>query len=353
MASNGTNRSLLSGLVDPTPPKSNENTSKIRRYRRCKSAPTADFLPAEIGLNNLQRSASIFGKPHPHYLRMAAYLGVYLSAGTICFYSVKSQITGKKTNGIVDSIYFCIVTMTTVGYGDLVPNSVLAKLLACAFVFAGMGLGGIMLSKAADYLVEKQEILLIKALHRRQKLGPMDMQKEVETNGLRYKCILFLIIISVLIIVGTVVLALVEGMDFVDAFYCVCSTITTLGYGDKSFSTTGGRSFAIIWILTSTISLGRFFLHIAELNTLKRQKKLVNWVLNRRMTAIDLEAADLDGDGDVSAAEFIIYKLREMGKICQEDISPILKEFEDLDVDQSGTLSTSDITLAQNPQTNS
>ncbi|KAJ0101696.1 hypothetical protein Patl1_03960 [Pistacia atlantica] len=164
MASNGTNPSLLSGLVDPTPPKSNENTSKIRRYRRCKSAPTADFLPAEIGLNNLQRSASIFGKPHPHYLRMAAYLGVYLSAGTICFYSVKSQITGKKTNGIVDSIYFCIVTMTTVGYGDLVPNSVLAKLLACAFVFAGMGLGGIMLSKAADYLVEKQEILLIKAL---------------------------------------------------------------------------------------------------------------------------------------------------------------------------------------------
>ncbi|KAJ0102038.1 hypothetical protein Patl1_03959 [Pistacia atlantica] len=153
----------------------------------------------------------------------------------------------------------------------------------------------------------------------------MDMQKEVETHGLRYKCILFMIIISVLIIVGTVVLALVEGMDFVDAFYCVCSTITTLG---------------------------RFFLHIAELNTLKRQKKLVNWVLNRRMTAIDLEAADLDGDGDVSAAEFIIYKLREMGKICQEDISPILKEFEDLDVDQSGTLSTSDITLAQNPQTN-
>ncbi|KAJ0045000.1 hypothetical protein Pint_03872 [Pistacia integerrima] len=261
MASNGTNPSLLSGLVDPTPPKSNENTSKIRRYRRCKSAPTADFLPAEIGLNNLQRSASIFGKPHPHYLRMAAYLGGYLSAGTICFYSVKSQITGKKTNGIVDSIYFCIVTMTTVGYGDLVPNSVLAKLLACAFVFAGMGLG--------------------------------------------------------------VVLALVEGMDFVDAFYCVCSTITTLGYGDKSFSTTGGRSFAIIWILTSTISL-----------------------------AIDLEAADLDGDGDVSAAEFIIYKLREMGKICQEDISPILKEFEDLDVDQSGTLSASDITLAQNPKTN-
>lgn len=52
-----------------------------------------------------------------------------------------------------------------------------------------------------------------------------------------------------------------------------------------------------------------------------------------------------------STAEFIIYKLKEMGKVCEEDISPVLKEFEDLDVDQSGTLSTSDIILAQNPQT--
>lgn len=36
-----------------------------------------------------------------------------------------------------------------------------------------------------------------------------------------------------------------------------------------------------------------------------------------------------------------------MGKISQDDISLLLEEFEDLDVDQSGTLSVSDITLAQ------
>ncbi|GLT62592.1 hypothetical protein SLA2020_352150 [Shorea laevis] len=51
-----------------------------------------------------------------------------------------------------------------------------------------------------------------------------------------------------------------------------------------------------------------------------------------------------------SAAEFIIYKLKEMGKISQEDILLILEEFEDLDVDQSGTLTASDIKLAQSSQ---
>lgn len=51
------------------------------------------------------------------------------------------------------------------------------------------------------------------------------------------------------------------------------------------------------------------------------------------------------------AAEFIIYKLKEMGKITQEDIRLVMEEFEALDVDQSGTLSVSDLTLAQSSQT--
>lgn len=36
-----------------------------------------------------------------------------------------------------------------------------------------------------------------------------------------------------------------------------------------------------------------------------------------------------------------------MGKISQKDISIVMKEFEELDVDQSGTLSTVDVQLAQ------
>lgn len=54
-----------------------------------------------------------------------------------------------------------------------------------------------------------------------------------------------------------------------------------------------------------------------------------------------------------SAAEFIIYKLKEMGKIDQEDITLIMEEFQDLDFDQSGTLSQSDLFLAQDSETKS
>ncbi|XP_027152077.1 LOW QUALITY PROTEIN: two pore potassium channel a-like, partial [Coffea eugenioides] len=156
-----------------------------------------------------------------------------------------------------------------------VPNSVSMKPLACVFVFSGMALVGMMLSKGADYLVEKQKVLLVKALNLRWVI------------------------------------------------------------------------LAIFWILMSTLCLAQFFLHIAELNTEKRQKELVRWVLTKSVTNMDLEAANLDDNGIVVAAEFVIDKLKEMGKISQEDISVVLKEFEYLDVDQSGTLSTSDISLAQ------
>ncbi|KAF5797584.1 putative EF-Hand 1, calcium-binding, Two pore domain potassium channel, plant [Helianthus annuus] len=49
----------------------------------------------------------------------------------------------------------------------------------------------------------------------------------------------------------------------------------------------------------------------------------------------------------LSAAEFILYKLKEMGKISQEDMTPIMEEFERLDFDKTGTLTASDVLLSQ------
>jgi potassium channel subfamily K, other eukaryote len=39
---------------------------------------------------------------------------------------------------------------------DLVPISTIEKFLACIYVFTDMALGGLILSNAADYIIEKQ-----------------------------------------------------------------------------------------------------------------------------------------------------------------------------------------------------
>ncbi|CAN1260116.1 Two-pore potassium channel 1 [Linum perenne] len=271
-------------------------------------------------------------------------LSLYLALGTLSFFLVMNQIDGKKTNGVLDALYMCVVTMTTVGYGDLVPNTFLAKLFACVYVFTGMAIGGIVLSKAADYIVERQEIVLVKAFHLHDdKMGAQEIMKEVETHKLQYKLLFSAALMGVLMILGTMVLCFVESMDFIDAFYCVCSTITTLGYGDASFSTFGGRLFAVFWILSSTICLAQLFLYMAEWYTDKRKRLMVELILTRKVTSSDLEAADVDHDNVVSPSEFIVFTLKEMGKINDEDIAMAMERLRKLDVDHSGTLTAADL----------
>lgn len=304
----GEDSALSTGLLSPPSQFNHKSDPKKRRFRRCRSAPLAEFDPGEINgthdANTAPRSESFLDQIHPSFKRVSVYLILYLSIGTVCFYFVRDQIKGDKIDGVLDSIYFCIVTMTTVGYGDLVPNSSASKLLACVFVFSGMVIVCLIVSKGADYLVEKQEILLIKALHMHEKNGAIDVLKEMETNKVQYKCVVTMAFLIVLFIIGTVFLVKIEKLDLIDAVYCVCSTITTLGYGDKSFSTKAGRVFAIFWILTSTICLAQFLCYIAELNTEYRQKDLVKYVLTKKMTKYDLEAADVDENGIVGLVTY-------------------------------------------------
>ncbi|KAM1456350.1 hypothetical protein ACFX1R_006456 [Malus domestica] len=337
MATDDVKEALLSEKKDHSQLNTETNVVHRRRNRLYSISTT----PCPSFKNRVQQneaesqcpvhSGPLYVKPQFSLTQVLLLLIAYIGGGTFCFFLMRHQIKGKKTNAILDSMYLCIVTMSTVGYGDLVPDSMLAKLVACVYVFIGMALVGIILGKAADYLVEKQEILLVRAIHFCEKFGPPELLKEVES---------------------TVFLCLVENLEVTDALYCVCSTITTLGYGDESFSTGAGRIFAVFWILSSTICLAQFFLYLAELYTERRQRSLVKWVLTRRLTPSDLEEADLDHDKVVSAAEFIVYKLKEMGKINQEDIALVMEAFNKLDIDHSGTLTASDlISIPSQPTT--
>ena len=42
--------------------------------------------------------------------------------------------------GPVDAVYFSVMTIATVGYGDLTPHTVLGKLFTIGYVLCGLGL---------------------------------------------------------------------------------------------------------------------------------------------------------------------------------------------------------------------
>ncbi|XP_019179136.1 PREDICTED: two-pore potassium channel 1-like [Ipomoea nil] len=334
---------LLPGTVDVSLQSRLKKVLERRKNHGCGSAPGDEVLHPEHNDVKTSHPPDSFAPNSLKFRHVFLFLAVYLGIGAVCFFLVRDQIDGKKTNEVLDAIYFCVVTMTTVGYGDLVPSTTLAKFLACVFVFAGMALVGFVLSKAADRFLEKQEILFSKAIHLGKDYNSTELADVVGPNKVKYKFLTTLVLLVGLMIAGTLFVVFVEGLAVFDAFYCVCATITTLGYGDKSFSTKSGRIFASFWIVISTICLARLFYYFAEVCTEQRQRSMIECALTRKLTVSDLRAADLDNNDEVSPAEFIVYKLKEMGKITDEDVTTVMKGFKMLDVDLSGTLTESDI----------
>lgn len=55
-----------------------------------------------------------------------------LTIGTIFYHFVEGW-------GLLDALYFCTVTLATIGFGDLSPATRIGKLFTIAYVFVGVG----------------------------------------------------------------------------------------------------------------------------------------------------------------------------------------------------------------------
>jgi len=78
------------------------------------------------------------------YLLLAA-AGITV-VGSFVIYSVESQHPDSQINSMLDAVWWTVATVTTVGYGDVVPVTETGKIVAIFFMFFGIGLLGIFLS---------------------------------------------------------------------------------------------------------------------------------------------------------------------------------------------------------------
>jgi len=74
-----------------------------------------------------------------------------LVSGTV-FYSTVEEWS------IVDSLYFSVITLATVGYGDFAPRTTAGKLFTIFYIFVGIGLFvGVATAVARGYAAPKSE----------------------------------------------------------------------------------------------------------------------------------------------------------------------------------------------------
>ena len=55
---------------------------------------------------------------------------------------------------VIDSLYFGVVTLTTVGYGDMGPTTDVAKIFTALYVFFGVAIVATCIGVATTFLVQ-------------------------------------------------------------------------------------------------------------------------------------------------------------------------------------------------------
>jgi potassium channel subfamily K len=247
-------------------------------------------------------------------------------------------LLGKQYDWTVwQCIYFSTVTVTTVGYGDYAPESPGGKVAGIFFILIGlMVILSIIQEKVNAWLDAMQKQIIDAA-------DDDDDHETVPHKG-AIKIITAVLVLVVVILSGATFYYVVEEeFTFIDAVWWAVCTVSTVGYGDLSLTKEISRIFSIFYIIVGISTFGWTISEIqgVQLQAAEKEKRLKK--SKQKLKKETIEKMDEGGDNQVSDGEFLMYCLVDEGRISKIDCKFYLKQFANLDSDNSGNLSVEDL----------
>lgn len=83
-------------------------------------------------------------------LTLLAMLVLIIAGGTVFFHHVEGW-------SWLDSYFFTVVTLSTVGYGELVPATAMGKIGTTVFILVGLGIFAVAIQQFGAFAVKKRE----------------------------------------------------------------------------------------------------------------------------------------------------------------------------------------------------
>lgn len=322
-------------------------------------------------------------------LALLAYLAVSVIAFSFIF----------EKWSIIDSMYFAVVTFTTIGYGDFSPSTTGGRLFCVLFALGGVAVLAIALGVVGHKIVESQVSSITKAETRlvedlatafRKKVTASQRQKayakrsdsggsggsfsylnDVDQVGysIRRRGIAitspwhstldwfkkFGVMLGTYapaltpLFLGAFYMGHFEGWSWSDVIYYCVITTTSIGYGDLTPIREDTRLFAVIYIPLAVGAMGHFLGTIATFIVEQRTQKTNEVLWKHELTMDDLRSMS-SSDGTVTELDFVVFMLKAMKKVDDDLIEAIREHFDKLDLTHSGTLDRQDLELRAQKQ---
>ena len=100
-----------------------------------------------------------YGVKSDEEFRVLLFVLITLIAGGTIFYST---VEGWE---VIDSLYFSVMTMSTIGYGDFHPTTTLSKLFTITYALLSIGVFVAVVTKIVAAIMDKKR----ESKHRKQK----------------------------------------------------------------------------------------------------------------------------------------------------------------------------------------
>lgn len=170
---------------------------------------------------------------------------MYMSAGVGFFVGFEDWPVGN-------TLYFAVVCLTTVGYGDYLPTTDRAKLFTCFYVIFGLVIAACAVSNIADTLTawatqqmkfERQECLFERNKHKKLK------RRRAFLKDLCYFVFVLAVGMNFFANAKDWEVEDPDGNKWINSLYLSVITLTTIGFGDLTPTSDHEKAFTVVYMV--------------------------------------------------------------------------------------------------------